>query len=289
MNGKSERDRKTVLLLGAASIILVLSLILVTISFLNLKTSIDESSNQIRELEHMLNDVKTENHRLKDLLNSSIDQIQQLKEENANLKLNLENLTEILNETIQERDSILKKLLLLEELNRSGHRDWIYISAIHNGKGEMLVMEGEIRNGSGRLLADVDRALIGTDFQKSMRTALAVAEKVTGNSLDNRDIVIRIKSEREVIVDGESAGASLAVLMIALIEGEKLNKSVVVTGRLTETGKIVDVSGVEQKTIASKKVAGVMLVPSGQKVYVPGIEVVEVDTIQDVLRYYFNT
>jgi len=65
----------------------------------------------------------------------------------------------------------------------------------------------ELREGSGRVLVStVPR--IGIDLQTSSRTAVFVAENLTGARLGETDAIITIEAEEPVeVVDGPSAGA----------------------------------------------------------------------------------
>jgi len=134
-------------------------------------------------------------------------------------------------------------------------------------EGVILDSEVELRKGEGRALINTEPK-IGIDMQTSLRTAVSVAEAVTGVSLNATDVVLTIRSDREVeIVDGPSAGAAVTVALIAAVQNRTLNPGVYITGTINPDGSIGKIGGVMEKALAvSKQGAQVFLIPLGESV-----------------------
>jgi len=134
-------------------------------------------------------------------------------------------------------------------------------------EGLVLRCKVELRIGSGRVLVNtVPR--IGIDLQTSAQTALRVAEKFTAKPLSSTDVIITILAQEEVyIVDGPSAGAAIAIAIIAAIEGRRLSDEIFITGTVMPDGTIGKVGGVAEKAEAAAAKGGtIFLVPKGQGV-----------------------
>lgn len=131
--------------------------------------------------------------------------------------------------------------------------------------GVVMRLEVELREGEGRVLVNTIPK-IGIDLQTSARTAILVAENVTGAQLQKTDAIITITANEPVnIVDGPSAGVALAVAAIAAIRNETLNKVVLATGTINYDGSVGPVGGILEKGVAAaEKGAEVFLVPRGQ-------------------------
>ena len=119
------------------------------------------------------------------------------------------------------------------------------------------------------------------------------------------DYKFSIKSSAS-LVEGPSAGAAMALMIITQLEDRPLPEYVSVTGTVDEDGTIGTVGGVFEKAIAaSEQGIKLFLIPKGEArriekldegvksinlvQYMPakyGIKVVEVETIQEVLAFY---
>lgn len=118
-------------------------------------------------------------------------------------------------------------------------------------KGVIMNLTVELREGEGRILVNtVPR--IGIDLQTSARTAVLVAENVTGTPLQRTDIIITITANQSTeIVDGPSAGAAIAIASIAAIKGDILRRDAIVTGTIDPEGRIGSVGGILEKAMAA--------------------------------------
>jgi len=166
-------------------------------------------------------------------------------------------------------------------------------------EGVVMLCKVQLLNGEGRILVNtVPR--IGIDLQTSARTAVAVAQRLTGVSFANTDVVITMIAGEDVdVVDGPSAGAAITLAIIAAVQNVKLNSTVFITGTINPDGAIGKVGGLVEKAVAAAKSGGkLFLVPKGQSVVpvwvrvrrqlTPGIVVERLETrvisLEDYLR-----
>jgi uncharacterized protein len=126
--------------------------------------------------------------------------------------------------------------------------------------GEVRV---EIVPGDGDVLVETN-PFIQADTQLSANKAKMVAEKYTGKSLKNHDIIYTIEMDSEV-VGGPSAGAAMTLATIAAI-----------TGTITRSGRIGRVGSIPVKAYsAGKEGLENFYVPLGQSTktnYEPVVE-----------------
>lgn len=186
------------------------------------------------------------------------------------------------------------------------------------GNGVITSLKVETRPGTGKVLTNIDKLLFWVDTQYSIQIAKSVAENVTGIDADEYDLTYTIESEEATLVGGPSAGASLAVATIAVLENKTLKKDVMMTGTINPDGTIGQVGAVLEKARAAKDVgATLFLVPLGESEQIflkpeekcvkragfifcettykqitvnigedVGISVIEVETISDALKYF---
>jgi len=187
------------------------------------------------------------------------------------------------------------------------------------GNGVLTLLVVEAVPGSGRTLVDIDSLLFWDDTQHSIRIAKKVAEDISGIDADNYDFVYNIYANASVI-GGESAGAAITIATISVMENKKLRDDVVITGTVNHDGTIGPVQAILPKAKAAGEAgANIFLVPllQGQEIVyetqqhcekfgpteyctteqVPrkvniseetGIEVIEVGTIEEALKYFFE-
>ncbi|MDE1829809.1 MAG: hypothetical protein KGI25_05760 [Thaumarchaeota archaeon] len=187
-------------------------------------------------------------------------------------------------------------------------------------QGSILKITVEIRDGSGLVL--VNTAIpTGVDFQSSARTAVAVSQNVTGTDLSKKDVIFSISSANNQdlqAVDGGSAGGAMAVLLISDLLGKPINQQVLMTGTIQPDGTIGQIGAAADKADAAGQFgAKIFLVPQGQAVVSVqnctektegpityqtctmeqkplspmmqskyGMQVIEINTIQDALKYF---
>jgi uncharacterized protein len=187
-------------------------------------------------------------------------------------------------------------------------------------QGSVLKITVGIRDGTGLVL--VNTAIpSGVDFQTSARTAVTVAQNVTGVDLSKKDVIFSISAGNDQdlqSVDGGSAGGAMTVLLTSVLLGKPINNQVLMTGTIQPDGTIGPIGAVGEKADAAGQYgAKIFLVPQGQAVMPVqtcsektegpfvyqtctteqkslspmmeskyGMKVIEVTTIQDALKYF---
>lgn len=141
----------------------------------------------------------------------------------------------------------------------------ISVPAVDNeGNGMSVSLSVESRNGSGRVLTNIDKLLFWVDTQQSIQIAKQVAENITGVSASSLDIIYMIDTNA-TLVGGPSAGAALTIATVAVLRGEQPNKSVMITGTINPDSSVGAVGGILEKARAAKNVGVTLfLVPEGQ-------------------------
>ncbi len=195
------------------------------------------------------------------------------------------------------------------------------VPAVDNeGNGVSVSLTVETRNGTGRVLTNIDKLLFWVDTQQSIQIAKAVAENLTGISTSATDLIYTIDTNA-TIVGGPSAGAALTIATISALQGKELNSTVMITGTINPDGSVGTVGGILEKAKAAQQEGAVLLlVPEGQgtelrlkpeekcterKNFIfcetsykqmaidisesAGIQVKEVSNISEALEYFFET
>jgi hypothetical protein len=140
--------------------------------------------------------------------------------------------------------------------------------------------------GTGLLAVNIKNVELQSGAQESIRLAAAVASKLSNIGLSDKDIDISFVNELAdlVSVDGPSAGGAITVAIYATLRQQSLSSSTLMTGTIQADGTIGQVGGVDKKAQAARtQGASRFLVPKGQSVTVSGIEVKEINTIQDAI------
>jgi uncharacterized protein len=220
---------------------------------------------------------------------------------------------------IYESSNSVETYQMLSNASNISHASILVPAIDQNGMGVATVLDVQAARGHGRILANIDKILFWTDTQNSIRTATSVAENVTGINLSEYDLIYTIKANATVI-EGPSAGAALTIATIAVLENRQVNRSVMMTGTINHDGTIGPVGEILAKATAAKSIgAETFLVPlaqSTQITYEPkkyceqigwsqictieqipkkvdiaeqvGIEVIEVKTVEEALKYFLG-
>jgi len=176
--------------------------------------------------------------------------------------------------------------------------------------------------GSGRVFVDT-LPLAQIDMQGSARLAVKVASSYVINDMNcsinpaTYDYFFVIRTSAPII-GGPSAGAIMTSAVISLLEGWDMNENTVMTGMINPDGSIGPIGGIPKKIDAANSVGATrFLIPKGQGTYIEqsietintpwgkqivtneltrnvsdygmenyGIEVIEVEDIDEVLLYY---
>lgn len=163
-------------------------------------------------------------------------------------------------------------------------------------KGSVVSMNLNIVPGTGKVFIE-SFPLTKIDTQITTRTAKQIACDYLRTDCNNYDFFYTINSSA-VTVGGPSAGAATAALTIAVLENEKINDSVAVTGTINAGNIVGTVGGLKEKiSAASDAGVKVVVVPFGEYISEGNItesvveygkklnvSVIEVSTLDDVLE-----
>ncbi|PKL61323.1 MAG: peptidase S16 [Methanomicrobiales archaeon HGW-Methanomicrobiales-2] len=131
-------------------------------------------------------------------------------------------------------------------------------------EGAMVNVSVEIVPGKGRVLVQTT-PLMGIAFQDAANLAVVVAANHSRVDFAGSDIIFSIQGPEEVSeIDGPSAGALMATLLISVLEGFELNQSVTVTGSIDESGSIGPVGGILEKAEAAAASGKTLLILSDE-------------------------
>ncbi len=149
-------------------------------------------------------------------------------------------------------------------------------------KGSIADLYLEIKPGSGQIFIDTF-PLSKIDTQISTRYAREIVCDYLDYDCSNYDFFYTIRSN-SVIVGGPSAGAAMAALTYASLEGLDIDETVSVTGTINSGGTIGPVSGLKSKIdVASKYGIKTILIPGGNTFFVD-----DKDAILDLVDYGNN-
>ena len=134
-------------------------------------------------------------------------------------------------------------------------------------EGTVMKITVDVRDGTGLALVNTE-VPTGVDFQTSAKTAIKVAQKISGVDLSNKDVIFSISSKNNQelqAVDGPSAGAAMTALLTSDLLGKQIDDKVLITGTILPDGTVGKVGGVAEKADAAGKYgAKIFLVPNGQ-------------------------
>ena len=158
------------------------------------------------------------------------------------------------------------------------------------GQGKLATLKVGLRTGGGRLLIDVP-PYENEDTQKSFLDAMQAAERETGWSLEQVDIIVSIENlTDETTLAGPSASAAMAVALVATIRAKEnaganeVLQDAVVSASIDSTGRLKPVGEIGTKYEAVREAGGFSLfvVASNQSGHLPdypGIHVEKVSTL----------
>ncbi len=168
------------------------------------------------------------------------------------------------------------------------------------GKGTTATLSVEIHDGEGEIWSKIG-SLVGISTQSTEKTVITLAKNYS-KDVNEYDYKFDIISDAQ-IVDGPSAGLPMGLLLISMVQGNKLPKYVSATGTISSTGTIGKVGGILEKTKeASENDIKLFLIPKSELEVVVkdgdvkkvnlseyaysqwGIKVVGVDTIDEALE-----
>ncbi len=215
------------------------------------------------------------------------------KETISGLQITVNNLKQNLSVTEAQLKNETNKTQQLEDkitsLTLVSTADYDALAVDINDVGHVIPLEVILRNGSGELLLNVANVLLDPTLQTSAQTAVHVARDVTRKNLADKDVIINIQSPvQQLIISGGSGGSAMTLATIAAIQGKTPRKDVLITGTINDDHTIGQIGAARAKGLAARDAGAVIfLVPVGQAADVGdiGIEVKEVGTIEDAMKY----
>jgi uncharacterized protein len=143
-------------------------------------------------------------------------------------------------------------LLIPVSFAKEGHMKLLAVRETGSGyEGGVADLFLEIQPGSGRVFLETF-PLTRTDTQMSTRFAKAIACDAIDNECDDLDFFYTITANSPIIA-GPSAGSSIAVLTIAVLQDLRLNDNYATTGTINSGGLIGPVGGLKAKVEAAKR------------------------------------
>ncbi len=138
----------------------------------------------------------------------------------------------------------------------------------------------EIVKGNGKIWTSVT-PLVGTSTQTTERIAVELAKKYASD-VDNYDYLFDINSDAS-LVEGPSAGAAMALLVITMLQEKPLPQNVGITGTITEDGLVGNVGGVFEKSKEAARIGvKLFLIPVGESQQIiregPGLQAINLQT-----------
>ena len=195
---------------------------------------------------------------------------------------------------------VMGLLLMPFAFANQGHMKLLAVKETETGyEGGIADLYLEIKPGSGRVFLETF-PLTRTDTQMSTRFAKAIACDFIEKDCDDTDFFYTITADSAIIA-GPSAGASIAVLTVAMLENLELNKDYAITGTINSGGLIGPVGGLKAKVEAAKR-AGLKkaFIPAGEIIARVGnttvdlnnlskelgIEIIEISVLSEAVREF---
>ncbi len=204
-------------------------------------------------LKERISALEEENRYLKMELYQTNISLQQAREQLATYREQLAELRGMINRTSASPESgsaTLDAPAVMQRVEYSGEFPFYTRRIIE--EGTMMKVSVDIKPGEGRVLVETT-PLMGVVFQDAANNAVAAAENYLGCDLSGSDVIFSVKAEGEVPeVDGPSAGALMAILVIAAVENMTLPDDVTMTGTIRPDGHVGKIGGVVEKAKAAK-------------------------------------
>jgi ATP-dependent Lon protease len=139
---------------------------------------------------------------------------------------------------------------------------------------------------------------IGNVMQESARAALSYVRSrsheygISNEYFDKHDIHMHIPAGSQP-KDGPSAGVTMAVSLVSLITGRKVNSQVGMTGEITLRGQVLPIGGIKEKVLAANRSGlGTVILPAQNQKDLDDVpdeirksmKFVFVETVDDVLN-----
>jgi len=189
-------------------------------------------------------------------------------------------------------------LLLPSAFAKQGHMKLLAVTEINDTyQGSIADLYLDMQPGNGRIFLETF-PLTKFDTQISTRFAKEIACDYIDADCSKYDFFYTINADSPIIA-GASAGSSVALLTISLLNDLKIKEDVAITGTINSGGLIGPIGGLKEKIEAAKK-AGIntILIPEGSKVSRRnnktidiknfsksiGVKVIEVSTLSEAIE-----
>jgi predicted S18 family serine protease len=259
---------------GGTSLVILVALVMLIFTALlmiqngSLKRRMDENtlaienlSSQVESMAMENSELISQNQYLEDALEGYQEKVRSYQAEVYRLR-QIANLTSD-NSTVLAWNPAIRMIVpaVLAETSRTiwGVQITGYVGIVTN-----LTLEAV--PGRGRVLVDTI-PLMGEVFQDTAVTAKETAERLTGKSLFDYDLVFSIEAPDVVpSVDGPSAGAAMTLMILSLLEEKPIDPKVSLTGTVSPDGQVGAIGGVVEKAIAAENAgAEVFCIPRGNE------------------------
>ncbi|RZN60460.1 MAG: hypothetical protein EF811_06505 [Methanonatronarchaeia archaeon] len=241
-----------------------------------------DQEQEITGLEHELENLTQDYGDLLDDYTQLNQTYHQLEDDHESLLDEYSQLESEYNHLTQEYEELLNDYNFLKEEQAVGLTEYYGLAIRDGDEGTVLGLTTRIVMGPGSIYLDVGTNIFGETTQEASQTSLYVANQHTDLDLMNEYSVLISWETTADIIDGPSASAAETLAIIAAANNQEIDGDVVITGTINTNGEIGPVGGVEEKAIAAMENGHEkILVPSGQYVDIDGIEVVEVDNLNE--------
>ena len=162
--------------------------------------------------------------------------------------------------------------------------------------GELLSIEAILVPGKGKMTIT---GKLGDVMQESVQAASAYVRAravhfgIRPSAFEKRDIHIHVP-EGAVPKDGPSAGVAMVTSMVSALTGNKVNRTVAMTGEITLRGRVLPIGGLKEKLLAALRggLKKVLIPQENEKdlVDIPDavkreLEIVPVTMVDEVLEH----
>ena len=160
------------------------------------------------------------------------------------------------------------------------------------GQPVAITLHIDATPGNGEIFLMSKNALYGVDFQLSITQSDHWVNAYRANILDKWNLVITIHHgfQGPILLEGESLGASLAVAILAAVEGRAIKPGVLITGTLQTDGSLGKVTYIREKAeMAEALKVKLLLVPPTQKLDFPELSIIEVPSLDAALPFILES
>jgi len=179
---------------------------------------------------------------------------------------------------------ILNLLVIPTALAKQGHMKLLAVKETETGyEGGTADLYLEIKPGSGRVFLETF-PLTKTDTQMSTRFAKAIACDAIEKDCSDTDFFYTITADSAIIA-GPSAGSSIAILTVAMLQDLSLNEDYAMTGTINSGGLIGPVGGLKEKMEAAKRIGlKKVFIPAGEIIRKPDNKTIDIKNLSRQLN-----